>query len=33
MEGGIDTAHVSYVHRYEVDNDPMHKDTKALDYI
>lgn len=33
MEGGIDTAHVSYVHRYEVDEDPMHKDTKALDYI
>ena len=33
MEGGIDTAHVSYVHRYEVDTDPMHKDTKALDYI
>jgi len=33
MEGGIDTAHVSYVHRYEVDQDPMHKGTKALDYI
>ncbi len=33
MEGGIDTAHVSYVHRYEVDTDPMHKGTKALDYI
>lgn len=33
MEGGIDTAHVSYVHRYEVDGDPMHKDVKALDYI
>jgi phthalate 4,5-dioxygenase oxygenase subunit len=33
MEGGIDTAHVSYVHRYEVDDDPMHKGTKALDYI
>lgn len=33
MEGGIDTAHVSYVHRYEVDSDPMHKDCKALDYI
>jgi len=24
---------VSYVHRYEVDNDPMHKGVKALDYI
>lgn len=33
MEGGIDTAHVSYVHRYEVDTDPMHKDTQALKYI
>ena len=33
MEGGIDTAHVSYVHRYEVDTDPMHRGCKALDYI
>lgn len=33
MEGGIDTAHVSYVHKYEVDDDPMHRGTKALDYI
>ena len=33
MEGGIDTAHVSYVHRYEVDTDPMHMGTKANDYI
>ena len=33
MEGGIDTSHVSFVHRYEVDNDPMHKGVKALDYI
>jgi hypothetical protein len=33
MEGGIDTSHVSYVHRYEVDEDPMHQGTKALDYI
>lgn len=33
MEGGIDTAHVSYVHRHEVDSDPMHQGVKALDYI
>jgi phthalate 4,5-dioxygenase len=33
MEGGIDTAHVSYVHRFEVDDDPMHLNTKANDYI
>jgi len=33
MEGGIDTSHVSYVHSYEVDVDPMHQGTKANDYI
>jgi hypothetical protein len=33
MEGGIDTSHVSFVHRYEVDTDPMHRGTKSLDYI
>lgn len=33
MEGGIDTAHVSYVHSFEVDSDPMHRGVKALDYI
>ncbi len=33
MEGGIDTAHVSYVHRYQVDQDPLHQGVKALDYI
>ena len=33
MEGGIDTSHVSYVHKFEVDNDPMHRGTKANDYI
>ena len=33
MEGGIDTAHVSYVHRYEVDRDPMHVGARANDYI
>ncbi len=33
MEGGIDTAHVTYVHRYEVDDDPMHRGCKANDYI
>jgi phthalate 4,5-dioxygenase len=33
MEGGIDTAHVSFVHRFEVDIDPMHSGTKANDYI
>lgn len=33
MEGGIDTSHVSFVHKYEVDNDPMHQDVEALKYI
>lgn len=33
MEGGIDTSHVSYTHRFEVDVDPMHRGTKANDYI
>ena len=33
MEGGIDTSHVSFVHRYEVDADPMHKGSAANRYI
>jgi phthalate 4,5-dioxygenase oxygenase subunit len=33
MEGGIDTSHVSYVHSFEVDDDPMHAGTKANKYI
>ncbi len=33
IEGGIDTAHVSYVHKFSVDDDPMHKGTRAVDYI
>jgi hypothetical protein len=33
MEGGIDTAHVSYVHRYEMENDPTFRGVKANEYI
>jgi phthalate 4,5-dioxygenase oxygenase subunit len=33
MEGGIDTTHASWVHRYELDLDPMHKHAKANKYI
>ncbi len=33
MEGGIDTSHVSFVHKFEVDNDPFHQGTKANEYI
>ncbi|HVL55770.1 MAG TPA: aromatic ring-hydroxylating dioxygenase subunit alpha [Burkholderiaceae bacterium] len=33
MEGGIDTAHVTWVHRYELDVDPMHKHAAANKYV
>jgi nitrite reductase/ring-hydroxylating ferredoxin subunit len=33
MEGGIDTTHASWVHRYELDADPMHKRAVANKYI
>ncbi len=33
MEGGIDTAHVSYVHRYEIDEDPAYRGSKSNDYM
>jgi phthalate 4,5-dioxygenase len=33
IEGGIDTAHVSFVHKFSVDADPMHQGTRAVDYI
>ena len=33
MEGGIDTTHASWVHRYELDTDPMHKHAVANKYI
>jgi len=33
MEGGIDTTHASWVHRHELDIDPMHKFAKANRYI
>ena len=33
MEGGIDTTHASWVHRYELDRDPMHKHAEANKYI
>jgi len=29
MEGGIDTSHASWVHRYELDIDPMHRHAAA----
>lgn len=33
MEGGIDTTHASWVHRYILDKDPMHKHALANKYI
>jgi hypothetical protein len=33
MEGGIDTSHVTWVHRYEMDVDPMHMHSAANKYI
>jgi phthalate 4,5-dioxygenase len=33
MEGGIDTTHASWVHRFELDSDPMHKKAVANKYI
>jgi phthalate 4,5-dioxygenase oxygenase subunit len=33
MEGGIDTTHASWVHRYELDVDPMHRHAGANKYI
>ncbi|HEY5209134.1 MAG TPA: aromatic ring-hydroxylating dioxygenase subunit alpha [Stellaceae bacterium] len=33
MEGGIDTTHASWVHRYELETDPMHREAGANKYI
>jgi phenylpropionate dioxygenase-like ring-hydroxylating dioxygenase large terminal subunit len=27
MEGGIDSSHVSFLHRYDLDRDPLHRNT------
>jgi phthalate 4,5-dioxygenase len=27
MEGGIDSSHVSFAHRYNIDDHPMHAGT------
>ena len=33
LEGGIDTTHASWVHRFELDIDPMHREAVANKYI
>jgi phthalate 4,5-dioxygenase len=33
FEGGIDSSHVAWAHRYEMDVDPMHRGSRANDII
>jgi phenylpropionate dioxygenase-like ring-hydroxylating dioxygenase large terminal subunit len=33
MEGGIDSSHVSFAHRFNLDDDPMHSGTAGNEYI
>jgi phthalate 4,5-dioxygenase len=33
MEGGIDSSHVSFTHRYGIEDDPMHAGTAGLAHI
>nr|WP_239028490.1 Rieske 2Fe-2S domain-containing protein [Pseudonocardia acidicola] len=33
MEGGIDSSHVSFAHRFNIDDDPMHAGTEGLTYL
>ncbi|HEY1701517.1 MAG TPA: Rieske 2Fe-2S domain-containing protein [Trebonia sp.] len=33
MEGGIDSSHVSFAHRFDISNDPMHAGTPGLAYL
>jgi phthalate 4,5-dioxygenase oxygenase subunit len=33
MEGGIDSSHVSFAHRFNMDDDPMHAGTEGLAYL
>ncbi len=32
MEGGIDSSHVSFLHRYDVGRDPLHRESKGPAY-
>ena len=32
MEGGIDSSHVSFLHRFDVDSDPLHRNTEGAKY-
>lgn len=33
MEGGIDSSHVSFAHRFNLDDDPMHSGTAGNEYL
>ena len=33
MEGGIDSSHVSFAHRFDIASDPMHAGTPGLAYL
>jgi phthalate 4,5-dioxygenase oxygenase subunit len=33
MEGGIDSSHVSFAHRFNLDDDPMHSGTEGNRYL
>lgn len=33
MEGGIDSSHVSFAHRFNLDDDPMHSGTEGNEYL
>jgi hypothetical protein len=32
LEGGIDSSHVSFLHRYDLNSDPLHRDTDGAKY-
>jgi phthalate 4,5-dioxygenase oxygenase subunit len=32
MEGGIDSSHVSFLHRFDLDRDPLHRNTSGARY-
>lgn len=33
MEGGIDSSHVSFAHRFDIHDDPMHQGSEGLEYL
>lgn len=33
MEGGIDSSHISFAHRFNLDDDPLHSGTEGTQYL